>query len=124
MIGVFASIAHDVRVVNTGIGADESEFVLDYDHALALTDDLVAFTEHQFHKARIFFGLRAEFNGALRCGHIRKVDQTPFGFADDLLRKHKNVVVLQFQFRSAQGVKNNIRQVVALADEGDILKRG
>ncbi len=52
------------------------------------------------------------------------ISHAPLGFADDLLRDDKDIVVLQFDFCFLQGLKQNIRQVVILADKGNVLEWG
>ena len=55
---------------------------------------------------------------------VSNVSHASFGFADDLLREDKDIVVLQLNFCVLQGLKQNIRQVVILADKGNVLERG
>lgn len=106
-------------MIDPCVGADEAEFLFDDDRADAGAQDFVAFLQDQFNDARIFFGLFGEFDGALRRRDRCEIHCPPFGFGNDLLRKDENIVVLKFNFIFLQGVKNNIRQVVAVADEGD-----
>ena len=47
-----------------------------------------------------------------------------FGLADDFLRQHQDIAILQLDFFNSESVKKNIRQVVARADKGNIGEGG
>ncbi len=111
-------------MIDPRVGADEAEFVFNDDRADASPQDLIALLQDQFNDARVFFGLFGEFDSSLRWGDCRQIHRPPFGFGNDLLCENKNIVVLKFNFIFLQGIKNNIRQVVAVADEGDVEEGG
>ena len=111
-------------MIDPRVRADKTEFVFNDDRADAGAQDFVAFLQDQLNNARVFFGLFGKFDGALRWRDGCEIHCPSFGFGNDFLCENKNIVILKFDFIFLQGIKNNIRQVVAVADEGDVEEGG
>ena len=76
------------------IGTDKSKPVFNNDRADPSPQDFMAFLQHEFNDARIFFGLLGQFNRARRRCDGDKIYCASLGFADYLLREHEDIVVL------------------------------
>jgi hypothetical protein len=111
-------------MINPRVGANEAEFVFHDDRTDARPQDFVAFLKDQFNDARIFLCLLGKLDGALRRCDRCKIYRPPFGLGNYFLRENKDIVVLKCNFIFPQRIKNNIRQVVAVADEGDAEEGG
>ena len=116
--------AGDIRVIDPCVGANETKSVLNDDRTNARPQDLSAFAQDQLHHPRVFLSPGGEFHSVQRWRDACQIHHTPLGFGDDFLRKHKDVILLQDKVVFWKGGENNIRQVVALADERNAFERG
>ena len=55
--------------------------------------------------------------------NLCQVHHAPFGFAHDLLSENQDIVILQCEAGGGQRIENNIRQVIALADQWECFAR-
>ncbi len=116
-------IGRDVRMIDTGIGHDETEPVLDDQQPRAAAHHPPQFGQHHLDKARVLVDLGGECHGRGRGPHRRDVDIPPLGFRDDLLRHHQHVAVCRRQPVGRERGDGDRAEIVARFDELDAGER-
>ena len=112
----------NVGVVDASVGADEAQAMFDDGAADAGTQHFVALAQQQLCQTGVFPGLGSQLQGGGGGRDGGEVYQPVFGLADDFLRQHQDIAILQLDFFNSESVKKNIRQVVALADERNVFE--
>ncbi len=94
-IGRVAPGAADVAVIDAGVGADKTAFMLYDDRPRAGPQHRVAFLEDQFHQFRPFIQVGSQLSGFRARLYFSKVHQPPLSLAHDFLSEHHDVTVFQ-----------------------------
>ena len=65
----------------------------DYQRPAAGSDDAPAFGQDYLHQRWFLIQLLGQFASARRRAHGGEIDHLPFGFGDDFMRDHDDIVV-------------------------------
>ncbi len=113
----------NVGMVDAGIGAHKTELVLHDNGPGADAQDFIALTQDELNQTRILAGLFRQFNCAERGLDRDQVHSPAFRFGDYLLCNDKDIPFFENQAICFNRLKNEFRQIVTLADEGDMVQR-
>ena len=106
-------------MIDTRVGAHESEAVLDDDGSRPRPQDLPAFLQDQLDQAGVFFRLGCQLHRAGGWDYAEEVYHATFGLRNDLLGEDKDVLIFQSDMVFLKRSEDKLRQMIAPPDERD-----
>ena len=120
--GAFTAGVVDVRLVDTRIGADDTQAVAHDDYAGGRTHHCGGFTQDQFHQAGVLVDLPGETDCGFRRIDIVQQYLPPFRFGDDFLGKNQDIPIDGLNTCTAQGFHDHLDKIVAGFNQRNILQ--
>ncbi len=117
-------LATDVRAVDSRIGENEPEPVLDNDDTGNRTHNLTRLRKNEFDDPRILVGNLSKLDGfCRRCDGVEP-HEAAFGLRHDLLREDQHVPASQRDAGCSDGIQRDRSQIVAVPDSRYARERG